>query len=102
MSSGSKAPEFVSNGLRPLAEHLFAELRRLSFDGVGVTRESFSAGETAAHELIAKVARDAGLHAERDRVGNLIVTLPGLEPSKPFIATGSHLDSVPRGGNYDG
>lgn len=88
--------------LRPLAGHLFDELRRQSFDGVGVTRESFSAGETAAQELIAKAARDAGLHAERDRVGNLIVSLPGREPSKPFIATGSHLDSVPSGGNYDG
>lgn len=88
--------------LRPLAGHLFDELRRRSFDGVGVTRESFSAGETAAQELIAKAARDAGLHAERDRAGNLIVSLPGREPSKPFIATGSHLDSVPRGGNYDG
>ena len=102
MLTGKKAPEFVSNEFRPLAEHLFAKLRVLSFDGVGVTRESFSAGETAAHELIAAVARDAGLHVERDRAGNLIVTLTGLEPSKPIIATGSHLDSVPRGGNYDG
>lgn len=50
---------------------------------------------------MACAARDAGLIVEHDKAGNLVVTLPGREPSKPFIATGSHLDSVPRGGNYD-
>jgi N-carbamoyl-L-amino-acid hydrolase len=88
--------------VRSLAEKLFDELRRQSFDGVGVTRECFSPAETAAQDLIANVAREHGLPVERDRVGNLIVTLEGENREAPFIATGSHLDSVPRGGNYDG
>jgi len=102
MSSGSDIKKPACDELRPLAEQLFAQLRHASFDGVGVTRDSFGPAETAAQDLIALAARDAGLHTERDRAGNLVVTLPGREPLQSFIATGSHLDSVPRGGNYDG
>ncbi len=74
----------------------------MSFDGIGITRESFGPGEDAAHEVIAAAATAEGLHVERDGARNLIVTLPGREPAAPFIACGSHLDSVPQGGNYDG
>jgi N-carbamoyl-L-amino-acid hydrolase len=88
--------------LRPLAEGLFDELRRLSYDGVGVTRECFGPLETAAQELIAAAARAHRLEVGRDRASNLVVTLPGQEPRAPFVATGSHLDTVPQGGNYDG
>src|SRR4051812_13159548 len=90
------------DALQADAEPLFAALHDLSFDGVGITRESFGSKETAAHELIARHARAAGLETEHDRAGNLVVTLAGRESEKPFLATGSHLDSVPRGGNYDG
>lgn len=81
---------------------MFDRLREMSFDGVGVTRECFSPTETAAQDLIARAAAQHGLPCERDRVGNLVVTLAGRDPAAPFMATGSHLDSVPRGGNYDG
>jgi N-carbamoyl-L-amino-acid hydrolase len=93
---------FPADALRSLAAELFADLRRMSFDGVGVTREPFGPLETAAQELIARAATQHGLLVERDRVRNLVVTLPGRDPDAPFVATGSHLDSVPRGGNYDG
>lgn len=93
---------FPAERLRPLAVSIFDELRQMSFDGVGVTRECFGPLETAAQELVARVAAEHGLHVERDRARNLVVTLPGRDTSAPFIATGSHLDSVPRGGNYDG
>lgn len=88
--------------LRPLAAGLFDELRGISFDGVGVTRASFGPAETAAQDIIARVAAEHGLLVERDRVCNLVVTLPGRDTRAPFVATGSHLDTVPRGGNYDG
>ena len=102
MTAADSLPEFASDELRPLAERLFAGLKSLSFDGVGITRASFSPAEDAAHELIARAAGEEGLGVERDRAGNLVVTLPGRAPALPFVATGSHLDSVPRGGNYDG
>jgi beta-ureidopropionase / N-carbamoyl-L-amino-acid hydrolase len=93
---------FPQDELYHLAAELFEELRRISTDGPGVTREPFGTVETAAQDLMAGVAREHGLGAERDRVSNLVITLPGRDPHRPFLATGSHLDSVPQGGNYDG
>ena len=88
--------------LLPAAGQLFAELRALSADGEGVTREAFGARETAAHDVIALFARAEGLAVERDAAANLVVSLPGRESDERFVAVGSHLDSVPFGGNYDG
>ena len=102
MDSPGLLERFPDDALRPLATELFAELRRMSFDGVGVTRESFGPLESAAQELIARTAAQHDLLVEHDRARNLVITLPGREADRPFIATGSHLDSVPRGGNYDG
>ena len=42
------------------------------------------------------------LEVEIDGATNLAVTLPGSDRNIPCIACGSHLDSVPQGGNYDG
>ena len=102
MTPAEAISPFCDDELRPLAAEMFAELRRISFDGVGITRESFGPLENAAQDIVARVAVANGLAIAHDRVRNLIVTLPGQEPDAPFIATGSHLDSVPRGGNYDG
>jgi N-carbamoyl-L-amino-acid hydrolase len=90
------------DAMEGFAASLFERLRRDSFDGVGITRESYAPGETMAHELIADTARQEGLQVSEDAAKNLILTLPGREPEKPFIACGSHLDSVPQGGNFDG
>lgn len=102
MAPISALEQFPGERLRSLAAGLFDELRSMSFDGVGVTRESFGPLENAAQELVARVAAQHGLQVDRDRARNLVVTLPGRDIRAPFLATGSHLDSVPRGGNYDG
>lgn len=85
-----------------LADEMFAELRRHTSDGRGISRDSYSARESAALDIVERKARTLGLRTERDAGANLIVTLDGREPERPFIAFGSHLDSVPQGGNYDG
>src|ERR1700735_2047255 len=87
---------------RALAGALFDALRAASFDGVGVTRESYSARESKALDLVESKARELGLEMARDAGANLVVTLAGSEPDLPFLACGSHLDSVPQGGNFDG
>ncbi len=92
----------LNPALDEYAAHLFTRLHEVSFDGVGITRASFGPGEDAAHDVIAAAATAEDLHVERDGARNLIVTLPGREPAAPFIACGSHLDSVPQGGNFDG
>ncbi len=85
-----------------LAEELLARLRELSFDGVGITRDTYGDGEQKAHELMADCAAELGLEVRRDAALNLYMTLPGADRRAPVVMTGSHLDSVPRGGNYDG
>lgn len=87
---------------RALAGQLFDELREASFDGVGITRESYTDRESKALDIVEAKAREYGLETARDAGANLVVTLPGSEPNLPFLACGSHLDSVPQGGNFDG
>ncbi|MEW6643865.1 MAG: Zn-dependent hydrolase [Pseudomonadota bacterium] len=81
---------------------MFTALREATHDGVGITRESFGAGESCALDIVEQAARDAGLTTERDAGANLVVTLEGREDGLPHLACGSHLDSVPQGGNFDG
>ena len=85
-----------------LAANLFARLREMSFDGIGISRETYGPSETAAMELVSKEAEVHGLETEWDAARNMIVRLPGQDRRLAAVATGSHLDSVPQGGNYDG
>jgi len=96
MTDPSLAPEIA------LASDLFDALRAASLDAPGVTRASYGPGERAAHALAAEAARRAGLLVEWDAVGTLRATLPGRDRGLPAVAIGSHLDSVPHGGNFDG
>ncbi len=88
--------------LRDWIVGLFTELKQDAFDGVGVSRETYGAGETAAIEKVSAVARAEGLEVATDPAANVVITLPGLDREAPAVACGSHLDSVPHGGNYDG
>lgn len=88
--------------MRALAGELFEALRSATSDGAGITRASYGAGESAALDIIEAKARGLDLHAGRDAGANLVITLAGSDPQLPFLACGSHLDSVPQGGNFDG
>jgi acetylornithine deacetylase/succinyl-diaminopimelate desuccinylase-like protein len=70
--------------------------------GPGANRIGYSPEEDAAHELARGWLRAAGLEVEVDAGGNLLGRLPGDEPELPEVWTGSHLDSVPQGGRFDG
>lgn len=88
--------------LKPLAEQLFADIRALSFDGVGITRDSYGAGESAAADCLSRFAGQHGLQVQSDRAANLVFTLPDEDGAAPAAWVGSHMDSVPQGGNFDG
>ncbi|NUR75202.1 MAG: M20/M25/M40 family metallo-hydrolase [Thermoleophilia bacterium] len=60
-------------------------------------RAGYSAAEDAAHELAARWMREAGLGVSRDEVGNLFGTR-----GDACVWAGSHLDSVPTAGRFDG
>ena len=68
----------------------------------GVSRVAFSAADIAGREYISKLMREAGLVVRVDTAGNIIGRREGSDPKLPVIMTGSHIDSVPGGGNYDG
>jgi len=85
-----------------LASSMFRELEEGTRSGRGIVRDTYGKGENFAHTLAERVARGLGLEIARDAALNLYMTLPGRDRNLPRIVTGSHMDSVPQGGNYDG
>jgi len=75
----------------------------LTDGGKGVTRLAYSRLERAAHEHFANEMTALGLDVTTDAAGNTIAELrPTEQGDLPAIGTGSHLDSVPEGGRFDG
>ncbi len=68
----------------------------------GVDRIAFSEADLAGRAYIMDLMREAGLSVRLDTAGNIIGRREGSEPDLPPIMFGSHIDSVPGGGNYDG
>ena len=68
----------------------------------GVDRVAFSEADRAGREYIQGLMRAAGLQVRIDAAGNIIGRRDGSEPALAPILFGSHIDSVPGGGNYDG
>jgi len=85
-----------------LAGSLFGQLDRATRRGRGIVRDSYGDGEQAAHDIMRAAAERIGLEISVDAIGNLTMTLPGKDRGAPRILIGSHLDSVPQGGNFDG
>lgn len=68
----------------------------------GVDRQALSAEDGAARHQLAGWARALGFRVFTDVVGNLFVRREGLEPGLEPVLTGSHLDTQPTGGKFDG
>ncbi|MEE9142944.1 MAG: Zn-dependent hydrolase [Gammaproteobacteria bacterium] len=68
----------------------------------GVDRVAFSDADKAGREYVIGLMREAGLTVRVDTAGNIIGRRDGTESDLPIIMFGSHIDSVPGGGNYDG
>ena len=66
----------------------------------GITRKGLSIEERDAHRLAANYMKDAGLSVRVDEAGNTIGRWGGKD--KPTLIVGSHLDTVPNGGAFDG
>jgi len=87
---------------RGMAEAFFARLAERSRAAPGITRDTYGEGENWGHRVLSEHGERADLHVWRDAAANTYVTLRGRETSRPFVLMGSHLDSVPNGGNFDG
>lgn len=84
-----------------LAERLLLELRQRTGSFRGITRASYGLGEQIAHDIVCREARRLGIATTKDVGGNLYLRLKGTGDG-PAVVVGSHLDSVPNGGNFDG
>ena len=67
----------------------------------GVSRVGFTEADLAGRAYVMGLMRDAGLEVRVDPAGNIFGRRAGTE-SLPVILFGSHIDSVPHGGNFDG
>ena len=66
------------------------------------TRMAFSTEDVKGRKLFASWAQKLGMACRVDEAGNLICRMSGQDDSLPAILMGSHLDTVPDGGKYDG
>jgi len=88
------------------AARLWERHQRLARHGAtadgGVNRQALSAEEIAAWRELVGWGREEGLAAFTDPVGNLFLRLEGSDAEAVPVLTGSHLDSQPSGGKFDG
>jgi N-carbamoyl-L-amino-acid hydrolase len=85
-----------------LLEHLHTLSQCGSNPHGGVSRVAYSEADRQGREYVLGLMRAAGLDASVDVAGNLVGRRPGRAPRIPPLVMGSHIDSVPEGGNYDG
>ncbi|MDQ3011850.1 MAG: M20/M25/M40 family metallo-hydrolase, partial [Acidobacteriota bacterium] len=95
--------------LRVNAQRLNARLAELAQFGKtvegGTHRVAYTDADRQGREYVMKLMREAKLDVSIDTAGNLIGRRTGSDASLPSLAPlaiGSHIDSVPQGGNYDG
>ena len=67
----------------------------------GVSRVAYSDADIAGRAYVIDRMREAGLSPRVDAAGNIFARRPGLNTNPPILF-GSHIDSVPSGGNFDG
>src|ERR1700738_2715197 len=87
-------------------ERLWAGLRELPQMGAtpkgGVCRLAASDLDGEARRLFIRWCEEAGCSVRVDRIGNIFARRPGRDASLPSVMTGSHLDTQPTGGKFDG
>jgi len=78
------------------------ELGQLGDSPEGMLRVAYSPEDIAGRDYAVKLMQEAGLETRIDTAGNIIGRRSGSDDSLPAIAMGSHTDTVPKGGKYDG
>ena len=88
------------------AERLWTSLMDLARVGGtpkgGVRRITLTDADRQGRDLFVRWARDTGLTVRTDEVGNIFARRQGSDPAAPPVVVGSHLDTQPSGGKFDG
>jgi len=98
MEAGQSAPHIN-------ADRLLGHLEQLATFGRGpggTNRVAYSEADRQARAQVIQWMQAAGLDVEIDAAANIVGRRPGREPDRPPLVIGSHIDTVPNGGNYDG
>ena len=97
----SNAPIYDEKWIERLAITIFDDIAVLTKDRHGVSRETYGKGETDAINYLSKLAVKLGLYVEVDDAANVFFSSKPIVNSR-YMLIGSHMDSVPLGGNFDG
>jgi N-carbamoyl-L-amino-acid hydrolase len=96
----------MSAGSAVSGERLWADLMAMAEVGAtpegGSQRLALTDEDRAGRDLFSSWARDAGLELRADRAGNLFARRAGHDLGLPAVMAGSHLDTQPNGGRFDG
>jgi N-carbamoyl-L-amino-acid hydrolase len=95
-----QSPPAVNGGR--LAAHLAALSKFGANSKGGVSRVAYTAADLEGRAYVTGLMKDAGLETHVDVAGNIVGVRPGSDASLKPLMLGSHIDSVPDGGNYDG
>jgi N-carbamoyl-L-amino-acid hydrolase len=101
MNGGGAVPSVAVSGKR-LCARLAALAQIGATPGGGVNRQALTPEDGRARALLAQWARHRGFHVGQDPIGNVFVRRDGTNPALAPVLTGSHLDTQPAGGRYDG
>ena len=83
-------------------EKSILDLGKIGFDDSGTQRVAFSNEDLEGRKFVIQMMKDAGMEVTIDFAGNIIGHMEGTDPNLAPISFGSHIDTVPNGGNYDG
>lgn len=99
--ANAPAPLPHVNAERLWSRHM--EMARIgAIPGNGSSRLAMTAEDAEARALFAGWCAAAGLELSVDGAGNMMAVRPGTDPARAIIASGSHLDTQPHGGRFDG
>jgi beta-ureidopropionase / N-carbamoyl-L-amino-acid hydrolase len=97
----SPQPQPQVNAAR-LLRHLSALAEFGKTPAGGVTRVAYSDADREGRAYVIQLMTRAGLQTSIDAAGNIIGRRPGSDSTLPPLVTGSHIDTVTNGGDYDG
>ncbi len=103
---GAYALHQSQSNLRANGQRVNTHLAELSQFGKnpqgGVSRVAYTDADLQGRQYAIKLMREAKLDVSVDAAGNIVGRRAGSDPSLKPLVIGSHIDSVPEGGNYDG
>ena len=96
----------MPKALRVNGDRLWSRLMRMAEIGAtphgGCNRQALTDADIAGRDLLSRWAEAAGCAVRVDAIGNLFIRRPGRDDTLPAVMTGSHLDTQPTGGKFDG